>query len=53
MGGFVLQPHEGPAYGFHGSRAVIKVSGEQTFGQFTGAPHLDRQIVARGEPAPL
>jgi hypothetical protein len=32
--GFVLGPGEGSAYGFHGSVAVIKASGEDTFGQF-------------------
>jgi len=31
--GFVLGPGQGPAYGFHGSVAVIKASGEDTFGQ--------------------
>ena len=31
--GFVLGPGEGPAYGFHGSVAVIKASGEDTLGQ--------------------
>ena len=31
--GFVLGPGEGSAYGFHGSVAVIKASGEDTFGQ--------------------
>ena len=31
--GFVLGPGEGPAYGFHGARVVIKASGEQTSGQ--------------------
>ena len=31
--GFVLGPGEGSAYGFHGSAAVIKASGEDTFGQ--------------------
>ena len=31
--GFVLGPGEGPAYGFHGSAAVIKASGEDTLGQ--------------------
>ena len=31
--GFVLGPDEGSAYGFHGSGAVIKASGEDTFGQ--------------------
>jgi len=29
----VLGPGEGPAYGFHGSAAVIKASGEDTLGQ--------------------
>ena len=33
MSGFVLGPHEGPAYGFHGSSVVIKASGEHTLGQ--------------------
>jgi quercetin dioxygenase-like cupin family protein len=33
MSGFVLGPDEGPAYGFHGSLAVIKASGEDTLGQ--------------------
>jgi quercetin dioxygenase-like cupin family protein len=33
MSGFVLGPHEGPAYGFHGSSIVIKASGEHTLGQ--------------------
>lgn len=33
MTGFVLGPDEGPAYGFHGARVVIKASGEHTFGQ--------------------
>ena len=31
--GFVLGPGEGPAYGFHGSAAVIKASGVDTLGQ--------------------
>jgi len=31
--GFVLGPEEGPTYGFHGSAAVIKASGEDTLGQ--------------------
>ena len=31
--GFVLGPGEGPAYGFHGSAAVIKASEEDTLGQ--------------------
>ena len=31
--GFVLGPGAGPAYGFHGSVAVIKASGEDTLGQ--------------------
>src|ERR1700749_750107 len=31
--GFVLGPGEGSAYGFHGSGAVIKASGEDTFGE--------------------
>jgi uncharacterized cupin superfamily protein len=31
--GFVLGPGEGSAYGFHGSVAVIKASGEDTLGQ--------------------
>ena len=33
MAGFVLGPGEGPAYGFHGARVVIKASGEDTRGQ--------------------
>ena len=33
MSGFVLGPGEGPVYGFHGSRVVIKASGEHTLGQ--------------------
>ena len=33
MSGFVLGPHEGPAYGFHGAGVVIKASGEHTLGQ--------------------
>jgi len=33
MAGFVLGPHEGPAYGFHGSSVVIKASGEHTLDQ--------------------
>ena len=33
MSGFVLGPHEGPAYGFHGASVVIKASGEHTLGQ--------------------
>lgn len=33
MSGFVLGPREGPAYGFHGARVVIKASGEHTLGQ--------------------
>jgi quercetin dioxygenase-like cupin family protein len=33
MSGFVLGPREGPAYGFHGARIVIKASGEHTLGQ--------------------
>lgn len=33
MPGFVLGPREGPAYGFHGARVVIKASGAQTLGQ--------------------
>ena len=33
MPGFVLGPGEGPAYGFHGARVVIKASGGQTLGQ--------------------
>lgn len=33
MPGFVLGPHEGPAYGFHGSSVVVKASGEHTLGQ--------------------
>lgn len=33
MPGFVLGPREGPAYGFHGARVIIKASGEHTLGQ--------------------
>jgi quercetin dioxygenase-like cupin family protein len=33
MPGFVLGPQGGAAYGFHGSRVLIKASGEQTRGQ--------------------
>jgi quercetin dioxygenase-like cupin family protein len=33
MSGFVLSPHEGPAYRFHGATVVIKASGEHTLGQ--------------------
>jgi hypothetical protein len=33
MSGFVLDPHEGPAYQFHGATVVIKASGEHTLGQ--------------------
>jgi quercetin dioxygenase-like cupin family protein len=33
MSGFVLDPHEGPAYHFHGATVVIKASGEHTLGQ--------------------
>src|SRR5580704_6036551 len=33
MSGFVLDPHEGPAYEFHGATVVIKASGEHTLGQ--------------------
>ena len=33
MSGYVLGPHEGPAYEFHGSSVVIKASGEHTLGQ--------------------
>jgi quercetin dioxygenase-like cupin family protein len=33
MSGYVLGPHEGPAYGFHGSSVVVKASGEHTLGQ--------------------
>lgn len=33
MSGFVLGPHEGPAYGFHGASVVIKASGADTLGQ--------------------
>jgi len=38
MPGFVLGPEGGAAYGFHGSRVLIKASGEQ--------------IGARAEPPP-
>ncbi len=33
MPGFVLGPEGGASYGFHGSRVLIKASGEQTRGQ--------------------
>jgi uncharacterized cupin superfamily protein len=33
MSGFVLDPREGPAYGFHGATVVIKASGKHTLGQ--------------------
>jgi len=33
MPGFVLGPGGGAAYGFHGSRVLLKASGEQTRGQ--------------------
>jgi quercetin dioxygenase-like cupin family protein len=33
MPGFALGPDGGAAYGFHGSRVLIKASGEQTRGQ--------------------
>jgi quercetin dioxygenase-like cupin family protein len=33
MPGFVLGPEGGTAYGFHGSRVLIKASGEETRGQ--------------------
>jgi quercetin dioxygenase-like cupin family protein len=33
MPGFVLGPEGGAAYGFHGSRVLIKASSEQTRGQ--------------------
>jgi quercetin dioxygenase-like cupin family protein len=33
VAGFVLRPGEGPVYGFHGARVVIKASGEDTLGQ--------------------
>ena len=35
MSGFALGPHEGPAYGFHGSTVVIKASAEHTLGQLS------------------
>ena len=31
--GFMLGPHEGPAYDFHGARVMIKASGDDTSGQ--------------------
>ena len=34
MPGFVLGPDGGAAYGSHGSRVLIKASGEQTRGMF-------------------
>jgi hypothetical protein len=40
--GFVLGPGEGPAYGFHGSAALV----------ITGPSRLAAQIAARGEPVP-
>jgi quercetin dioxygenase-like cupin family protein len=55
MSGFVLGPQEGPAYGFHGARIVIKASGERTLGQLgvmesTYPPGLSvRTHVHRGE----
>ena len=33
MPGFVLGPQGGAAFGFHGSRVLIKASGEDTLGQ--------------------
>jgi quercetin dioxygenase-like cupin family protein len=33
MPGFVLDPQGGAAYGFHGSRVLIKASGKDTAGQ--------------------
>ena len=33
MPGFVLDPQAGAAYGFHGSRVLIKASGKDTAGQ--------------------
>ena len=33
MPGFVLEPRGGAAYGFHGSRVLIKASGNDTLGQ--------------------
>jgi quercetin dioxygenase-like cupin family protein len=33
MSGFVLDPQGGDAYGFHGSRVLIKASGNDTLGQ--------------------
>src|SRR5215468_4711180 len=35
MPGFVLEPQGGRAYGFHGSRVLIKASGADTRGQLT------------------
>jgi hypothetical protein len=54
MPGFVLGPHEGPAYGFHGAHIVIKASGSRpaTALVITGPSQLDRQIAASGEAAP-
>lgn len=33
MSGYVFRAGEGPAYGFHGARVVIKGSGQDTLGQ--------------------
>ena len=33
MPGFVLEPQGGAAFGFHGSRVLIKASGDDTLGQ--------------------
>jgi quercetin dioxygenase-like cupin family protein len=33
MPGFVLEPQDGAAFGFHGSRVQIKASGDDTLGQ--------------------
>ncbi|HKR71885.1 MAG TPA: cupin domain-containing protein [Streptosporangiaceae bacterium] len=35
MPGFVLDPQAGAAYGFHGSRVLIKASGKDTAGQLS------------------
>src|SRR5215813_10354890 len=35
VSGFVLEPNGGAAYGFHGSRVLIKASGDDTLGQLT------------------
>ena len=44
MSGFVLDPHEGPAYQFHGATVVIKASGEHTLGQLGHTDHVGRAL---------